>query len=114
MHSRSSLHGFATARRGPDALAAVVCFGLSLVSAAALATLLFVRHLHETPGGAGYWTDALGFRAGVDNIGLGTVVSVVLNWHLHWQHNLGVLGSLVVCVTGYAAARSYWAASNPS
>jgi hypothetical protein len=111
MHSRSSLHGFATARRSPATLAAVVCFALSLAAAAALVTLLFVRHLHEAPGEAGYWTDALGFRAGVDNIGLGTIVSVFLNWHLHWQHNLGVLGSLVVGVTGYELGKSYWAAS---
>ena len=111
MHSRSSLRVFAIERRGPDALAAVACFAVAIAAAMALVTLLFVRHAHVAPGGHGYWTDAFGFRAGVDNLGPGTAVSVLLNPHLHWQHNVGVIGSLLVVVLGYELGMHSWAAS---
>lgn len=111
MHSRSSLRVFAIERRGPDALAAVACFAVAIGAAMALVTLLFVRHAHVAPGGAGYWTDAFGLRAGVDNLGPGTAVSVLLNPRLHWQHNVGVIGALLVVVLGYELGKYAWAAA---
>jgi hypothetical protein len=95
-------------------MAAVACFALAAAAAAAILTLVLVRHAHVDTAGAGYWTDVFGFRAGVDNVGLGTIVSVFLNWHLHWQHNLAELGSLVVGVCGFELGKSYWSASKGS
>jgi hypothetical protein len=95
-------------------MAAVTCFALAAAAAAAALILVLVRHAHVDANGAGYWTDALGFHAGVDNVGLGTIVSVFLNWHLHWQHNLMELGSFVVGLCGFELGKSYWAASKSS
>ncbi|MDX6510541.1 MAG: hypothetical protein QOE36_45 [Gaiellaceae bacterium] len=114
MDVRSSVRGFATPRRGASVIAAVACFAVAAAAAAAVLTLVLVRDLHANPAGGGYWTDVFGFRAGVDNVGFGTVVSVFLNWHLHWQHNLAELGTVVVGLLGYGLGKSYWEASKDS
>ena len=84
-----------------DGLEAGAGFLVMAIASAALAILLFVRHAHTQPGGRGYWTDALGLQAGVDNIGVRTVFTIFSNADLHWQHNLLVLGALLGVLSGF-------------
>ncbi len=98
----------APASRGPSDLMAGAGFVLMAVSAVAIATLLFVRHDHTVPGAHGYWTDILGFRAGVDNVGIGTAVTIFANGDLHWQHNALQFGALLVGLTGFALSHHGW------
>ena len=114
MQGQSNRHGFAIAGRGSAVLVAGVCLVLAAAAWAAVFTLLFVRHAHADVSGAGYWTDVFGFRAGVDNIGPRTLVTVFLNWHLHWQHNLAELGSVIAGVCSLAVGRRFWAAAKDS
>jgi hypothetical protein len=108
VQGQSSRHGFAIAGRRSAVLGAGACLILAAAAWAAVFTLLFVRHAHTDASGAGYWTDVLGYRAGVDNFGPRTIVTVFLNWQLHWQHNLAELGSVVVGVCALAVGRSSW------
>ena len=114
MDGRLRARGIATPRPGAPFVAAVACYAIAILAAAAIVVLVLVRHPHVAPNGAGYWTDVFGWRAGVDNVGLGTIVTVFLNWHLHWEHNLAVLGTAVVGLVGLARARSYRIASRGS
>jgi hypothetical protein len=89
-------------------LVAGACLVVASAAWAAVFALLFVRHAHIDASGAGYWTDVFGYRAGVDNFGPRTIVTVFLNWHLHWQHNLAELGSFIVGVCALVVGRSSW------
>jgi hypothetical protein len=111
VQGQSSRHGFAKAGRGSAVLIAGACLVLAAAAWAAVFTLLFVRHAHTDASGAGYWTDVFGFRAGVDNIGPRTLVTIFLNWDLHWQHNLAELGSIVVGLCAFFVGRRYWGAA---
>ncbi|MEO9176966.1 MAG: hypothetical protein ABI317_15750 [Gaiellales bacterium] len=111
MDGRPRARGVVSPRPGSPLLAAAACYAIAMLAASVIMVLVLVRHPHVASNGAGYWTDAFGWRAGVDNVGLGTIVSIFLNWHLHWEHNLAVLGTAVVCLTGLARGRSYRVAS---
>lgn len=111
MQGQSSRHGFARTGRGSAVLIAGACLVLAAAAWATVFTLLFVRHAHTDAGGAGYWTDVFGFRAGVDNVGPRTLVTIFLNWDLHWQHNLAELGSIVVGLCALFVGRRSWGAA---
>ena len=98
----------APASGGAADLAAISGLVLLAISAVSVAALVFVRHAHTVPGGHGYWTDILGFRAGVDNIGVGTFVTIFASGDLHWKHNVLVLGAILIGVAGLAISRRSW------
>jgi hypothetical protein len=98
----------APASRGPADLTALSGFLLVAISVMSVAALVFVRHAHTGAGGHGYWTDILGFRAGVDNIGIGTIVTIFASGDLHWKHNVVVLAAILIGVAGLAISRHAW------
>lgn len=104
----------APASRGPVDLTALSGFVLLVISAVSVAALLFVRHAHAVPGGHGYWTDILGFRAGVDNIGIGTIVTIFASGDLHWKHNVLELAAILIGVAGFAISHHAWRRSSRS
>ena len=106
MRSHATWHARAPSRPGSDEFLAGAGYALMALATLALAVLVFVRHAHTSSGGRGFWTDALGYRAGVDNVGIQTVFTIFANPDLHWQHNLLVLGSLLLLLCGFGMGRT--------
>lgn len=95
-------------RSGAAAIAAIAFFALMVVGFAALAGLVFLRSVHYDANGVGYWKDFLGYRAGDDGVGLGTVVDIFLDWHRHWQHNLAETLSFILGIIGLGIGKWLW------